>query len=234
MDTSSAAHALARVSAELTGPQNTAGGLVVLLRACRGFLDTAATGVMVENPQHALELLAASSHESSELEVLQAQLDEGPCIDAHTSGEAVHAAGLEECIGRWPTFGHELEKAGFVSVHASPLRWQGETIGSMGAFRRSNRPFEPEEELFAQAFADLATVMIVSLREVSGDELRRRLDESLAGRIAIEQAKGVVAERRGLSMEDAYEFLVQGAAEMDVPLAQWASERIAEAQARRS
>jgi signal transduction protein with GAF and PtsI domain len=229
MDTHDAAHALALVSAELIEPRDTAGGLVVLLRSCRAFLDTEATGVLVESAHEGLELLASSSHVASELEVLQAQLDEGPCVDAHASGENVQAAGSMQILHRWPTFGRELEKAGYASVHASPLRWQGEVFGSMGAFRRSDRPFDDEELVFAQAFADLASVMIVSLREVSGDELRARLDETLAVRIVVEQAKGVLAERRGVSMDEAHSLLLDAARESDQPLAVWARAQVEQA-----
>ncbi|MBA4609073.1 GAF and ANTAR domain-containing protein [Aeromicrobium sp. Marseille-Q0843] len=232
MDTSGAAHALARVSAELTDVHNVAGGLVVLLRSCGTFLDTQATGLLIENARGELELLSSSTHGAAELEVLQAQLDEGPCIDAHASGEAVQAAGLEECQRRWPAFGQALEKGGYGSVHASPVRWQGSVIGAMGAFRRSDRAFGDDEQVFSQAFADLAAVMIVSLDEVSGADLRARLDETLASRISIEQAKGVLAERQGLSMEDAYERLLDGAAEAGRPLTEWAGAIIADAQGR--
>lgn len=234
MDTNGAAHALARVSAELTDAHDVAGGLVVLLRSCGSFLDTQATGIMIENGQGALELLAASHHEASELEVLQAQLDEGPCVDAHASGESVQAAGMEECLGRWPRFGRALEKAGFASVHASPLRWQGVVIGGMGAFRRSDRPFAPDEQLFAQAFADLASVMIVSTGELSADGLRERLDETLASRIAIEQAKGVLVERRGISMAQAYDQLIDDAEAASRPLAEWAASVVSDAHRRYS
>lgn len=234
MDTNGAAHALARVSAELTDGHNVAGGLVVLLRSCGAFLDTQATGILVENSRGALELLGASSHEATELEVLQAQLDEGPCVDAHASGEGVQAAGLQECLTRWPRFGQALEKSGFASVHASPVRWQGAVIGAMGAFRKSDRPFAQDEQLFAQAFADLASVMIVSTGELSADDLRERLDETLASRIAIEQAKGVLAERRDISMAQAHEQLIDEASAAGRPLAEWAASVVSDAHRRYS
>jgi len=45
-------------------------------------------------------------------------------------------------------------------------------------------------------------------------------------------AKGVLAERHGLSMEDAYDRLVDDAAEAGRPLTEWADALIAEVQGR--
>lgn len=222
MDTDGAAHALARISADLTESTNVAGGLVALLRSGNSFIDTAAAGILVENGHGDLELLSASSHEASELELLQSQLDEGPCVDAHHTAGPVQVAGARACIDRWPYFGERMHRAGFGAVHASPLKWQGSVIGAMGMFRRSERDFGPDEQVFAQAFADLATVMIVISGEVPADELRRRLDESLDDRITVEQAKGVLAETHGISMSAAYDLLVEDSTKQRQPLTVWA------------
>jgi hypothetical protein len=104
-------------------------------------------------------------------------------------------------------------ETGFSSVHASPLRWQGVALGALGLFRHADTLLTAEEETVAQAFADLATLLIVQTDKVDLDTVRRRLQDVLATRIVIEQAKGVLAWNHGVDMAEAYEFLLRRAAE---------------------
>jgi hypothetical protein len=101
--------------------------------------------------------------------------------------------------------------AGFSTVHAAPLRWHRRTIGAMGMFRRSDDPLTAEEETVAQAFADLATLLIVQTDNVDLDTIRDRVQEALTARIVVEQAKGVLAETHGVDMAEAYRLLLRRA-----------------------
>jgi hypothetical protein len=212
MQSTRAADALARASAALVGEHDVAGFLASLLNSFADVLDVDAAGILVEE-RGRLELLAASSHAAAELELHQALQDEGPCVDAHADDVAVSLADpdLQE---RWPDFGRTLVDAGFHYAHASPLHWHGAAIGAMGAFRRTGTPFTDEENVVAQAFADLATLLIVQTEQVDLTALRRRVDELLSTRVVIEQAKGVLSEQEGVDMAEAYaELLRRSAAE---------------------
>jgi transcriptional regulator with GAF, ATPase, and Fis domain len=228
MDASIAAHALARASATLIGGSDVPGTLAALLNGCREALDVDAAGILVETNGR-LELLSASTHAAVELELHQAQLDEGPCVDAHASGEPVAVTGAADLAGRWPTFGASMVDSGFRSVHASPVRWQQSTLGAMGLFRRAATPFTADDDTFAQAFADIAASLIVSAEELTTDELTKRLERALEARIVIEQAKGVLAEQFGLDMDDAYELLVKSAADSDERLVEQSARIVREA-----
>src|SRR5215213_7731346 len=203
MEASRAADALAKASAALVAETDIAGFLASLLTSTTEVLQIDACGILVEDGDH-LDLLAASSHAAVELELHQAQLDEGPCVDAHESGQSVTAHG-SDLMDRWPRFGLTMLDSGFGSVHASPLRWHGVPLGAMGMFRRADEPLTAEEETVAQAFADLATLLIVQTDKVDLDDVRERVQEVLTARIVIEQAKGVLAEERRVDMAEAYQ-----------------------------
>ena len=60
----------------------------------------------------------------------------------------------------------------------------------------------------AQAFADVATIAILQHRVGRrGQSVNEQLHHALNTRIIIEQAKGVVAERAGLDMEQSFSRL---------------------------
>lgn len=228
MEASRVADALAKASAALVGETDIAGFLASLLVSSADVLRIDASGILVEDGDH-LDLLAASSHAAVELELHQAQLDEGPCVDAHASGQAVNAHG-QDVLTRWPQFGRTMLDSGYSSVHASPLRWHGVPLGAMGMFRRSDELLTPDEETVAQAFADLATSLIVQTDKVDIETVRQRVQELLTTRIVIEQAKGVLAESHGIDMAEAYELLVRRAADQDATLTATAQAAIDEAQ----
>ena len=60
----------------------------------------------------------------------------------------------------------------------------------------------------AQAFADVATIAVLQHRAVlEAQVLNDQLNYALNSRIVIEQAKGVLSERAGLNMEQAFAVL---------------------------
>jgi len=230
MEAARAADALAQASAALVDATDVAGFLATLLTSSTGVLHMDAGGILVEDGNR-LDLLAASSHAAVELELHQSQFDEGPCVDAHVSGRGVSAHG-SDLVNRWPRFGQTMLDSGFSSAHASPLRWHGKPIGAIGWFGRTDTVLRPDEETVAQAFADLATLLIVQTARVDLDTVRRRIQTVLTLRIVIEQAKGVLAWNHGIDMATAYELLVQRGADEGSTLTATARTVIDEAQNR--
>lgn len=230
MESSRAFDALAKASAALVRDTDIAGFLVSLLTSSAEVLQIDASGILVEDGDR-LDLLAASSHAAVELELHQSQLEEGPCVDAHEWGRPVKAHGAD-LVARWPRFGQTMLDSGFSSVHASPLRWHGVALGAMGVFRRTDKLLTPAEETVAQAFADLATLLIVRTAKVDLHVVRQRIQEVLTTRIVIEQAKGVLAWNHGVDMAAAYTLLLRRAADEGATLTATAETVIDEVQRR--
>lgn len=217
-----AARALADAISALLTRRDVVGALIDLLEKCKVGLDVQAAGILVET-SHGLDLLASTSHSIAEIELHQLHVDEGPCIDAHAGAVRVQEHSQAALLQRWPDFGRTMVNAGFESVHAAPLAYEGVAFGALGLFRRADEPFTNDESAIAQAFADIAAMLIVPPHEAPADELPDRLDEALSARVMIEQAKGVLAETHEVSMEDAYDLLVQNAREHREPLTAWAA-----------
>ena len=81
----------------------------------------------------------------------------------------------------------------------------GEVIGSLNLLRAEPGALPPTDLVAAQALADVATIGILQHRAA---ELHRllggQLQYALNSRVAVEQAKGVLAEHAGLDMDGAF------------------------------
>ena len=182
--------------------------LSLLSERCVELFEAEAAGVMLAGGGGVLQLLASSSERMRLLEVFELQRDEGPCPECFRTGEPVSAAELGEAAERWPTFAPEAMEVGFRAVHALPMRVRSVTIGALNLFRNRAGVLSGPDLRAAQALADVATLSILQHRRHSDSELlASQLQHALNSRVVIEQAKGVLAERSKVDMEEAFALL---------------------------
>lgn len=212
MDDGRARRALAHAEAKLEDPDDVAGSLAYIISSCQDVLDVDAVGVMVASRSARLQLLAASTHRAAELELHQSQIDEGPCVDAAADGVSVALSDQEAICRRWPIFGPAMIEAGFSAVHSAPLRVGSGQLGAMALFRRDPVPFDEAEDGAAQAYADLVTRAVTGRPDVAPEDVAELVERALAGRVAIERAKGVVAQTSDVDLAEAYERVREKAA----------------------
>lgn len=171
-------------------------------------LDVTACGLVLVDHHGVLNLVAASSDDSRILELMQLQNSEGPCLDCYTSGVPVHCADLNDEGGRWPRFAPAACEKGFRGVHALPMRLRESVIGAMNLFTSRVQPLGNDRIALGQALADIATIGIMHERTIRQYEVvTEQLQTALNSRILIEQAKGVLAERLGTSIDEAFRLL---------------------------
>jgi hypothetical protein len=86
-----------------------------------------------------------------------------------------------------------------------PLRLRNEVIGAMNVFDTSLHELTLTESNLLRAFADAATIGILQERTVKQQsDLSIQLQGALNSRVAVEQAKGIVAERLNVDMDTAF------------------------------
>jgi transcriptional regulator with GAF, ATPase, and Fis domain len=201
--------------------------LHTLIERTVDLVDADAGGIMLADQRGGLEVMAASSHASRLVELFELQHDEGPCLDAFRSGRSVTRVDEAEMAAAWPVFTPRLAAAGFASAQAIPLRLREDVIGALNIFRIAPGALEPADMKLARALADVATVGILQQRVISAREiLAEQLETALNSRILIEQAKGVLAERSGVSVDEAFVLLRSHARNTGSPLRQVATEVI--------
>jgi GAF domain-containing protein len=170
-------------------------------------LSASAAGVMLADPRGELRVAASSNEAAGLLDLFQIQNDQGPCLDCFRSGQPITAA-IAEQSQRWPRFAAAAAQHGFRTVEALPMRLRDQVIGALNLFRAAPGPFDPADLRIGQALADVATIGLLHERNVRRSEsVAEQLQAALNSRVVIEQAKGKLAERLAIEMDQAFSML---------------------------
>jgi GAF domain-containing protein len=182
--------------------------LTGLTDRCVSLLGVSAAGVMLASPAGRLALAASSSEAMRLLELFELQAQEGPCLDAFRTGEPAVHEDLEAGSGRWPAFTAAAREAGFGSACALPLRLREATLGALNLLSVTRSAMAEADLIVARAFADLAALSITQHRaSEEAQHLNEQLSAALTSRVVIEQAKGVISERAGVPLDEAFSRL---------------------------
>jgi GAF domain-containing protein len=199
---------LVEMADTLAGDYDIVDMLTGLADRCVHLLGVSAAGVMLASPAGSLALVASSSEAMRLLELFELQAQEGPCLDAFRTGEPVAHENLQAGAGRWPSFSAAALSGGFASALALPLRLREVTLGALNLLSATRTPMNESDLIVARAFADLAALSIAQHRaSTEAQRLNEQLSGALTSRVVIEQAKGVIAERAGTDLAEAFSRL---------------------------
>ena len=174
-----------------------------------GLLGADAAGLIIADQRGDLQVVASTSQEARVLEVFQVQNAEGgPCVECYRTGHQLVNLDVDEIADRWPRFRDACVTAGFRSSHALPMRKRDQTIGALNLYCVDRSPMSAGDVSLGQAMADVATIGLLQERIIRQQEiLSEQLQNALNSRVLIEQAKGVLAERVGIEVEEAFALL---------------------------
>ena len=182
--------------------------LVLLVERSVELLDAAAAGLVLADERGHLRVIASTSDAIEVVELFEVQHDQGPCFDSWRTGEPVVAAHLPEARERWPAFVPIATAAGFRAANAFPVRLRRRVLGAMNLFRTESGALSAADAVAGRALADVAAISLCQVRAIRDAQLvTDQLQHALQSRIAIEQAKGMLAERSGLAMDEAFSRL---------------------------
>jgi GAF domain-containing protein len=170
-------------------------------------LDVAAAGILLADAEGNLRVIGASDERTNLLELFQIQNDQGPCLDSFRTGSVVSNSRLD-LESPWPDFAAASVGSGLPSVLAVPLRLKKLTIGCLNMFGTKPKPLSDSDIALAQALADVATIAIVQDAATRQATIREdELQHALNSRVAIEQAKGMIAATHAVDMNEAFRRL---------------------------
>jgi hypothetical protein len=182
--------------------------LQTLVEQASRILAASDAGILLPNDAGDLEVVASTSERSHLISLLQLRADEGPCVDAFNTGKTYAVDDIAATGSRWPTFESSATAVGYRSMYAIPMRFREETIGSLNVFSDRLGPLPSPDMVIATALTDIATVTLIQERALREANIARsQLQRALESRIVIEQAKGVIAHREQVDMDEAFALL---------------------------
>ncbi|MBN9238473.1 MAG: hypothetical protein BGO97_02220 [Micrococcales bacterium 70-64] len=165
-------------------------------------------GIVLADADGALHVAATSDARSKDVEIIQLGTRTGPCFEAFQTGSSIAVDDIAARRDEWPEFADLALAKGFRSMRAIPLRLRDVTLGSLNLFSERVGPLPPQDAVLAQAMADVATIGLVQDRVIARHEtVAGQLTAALDSRVRIEQAKGLLAHRHDVSVEEAFALL---------------------------
>jgi transcriptional regulator with GAF, ATPase, and Fis domain len=182
--------------------------LTLLTARCVELFELSAAGLFLADSPNGLRLVASSNHDPEVLDLFELQHADGPTLDCYRTGTPVTCEDLGAASDHWPAFTERAIGAGWASIYALPMHLRADVVGALALLRAEPGALPEADRVAAQALADVATIGILQHRAAEEHRLlAEQLQYALDSRVAIEQAKGVLAEHAGLDMSGAFDAL---------------------------
>ncbi len=200
---------LSELTASLADGHEADAVLRLVTGACERLLAATAIGLLLTDPRGGLSVVSASDERTRFLELLQDQVDEGPCVDCVRQGTYVHCPDLEADRDRWPTFRPAALAAGFRAIHAVPVHLAGQVVGGLNMFYSAPTEWEPWQQQLGQVLADLAVLGLSQERDPARTHrLATQTLTTLNDRVMLAHAIGMVAGSLDVGIDAARELVL--------------------------
>jgi ANTAR domain/GAF domain len=152
-----------------------------------------------------------------ELDAMQRQTEQGPCLDAMRNEGVFYAEDLGD-DPRWPRFGPEAVAGGVRSMLALPLSVDG-VPGALNLYARYPNAFGVIDRGRGMLLATMAGMAFSFARTHEAEERRAaNLQAALATREMIGQAQGILMERERITPDQAFDILRRASQHLNVKL----------------
>ncbi|WIM92563.1 GAF domain-containing protein [Actinoplanes oblitus] len=197
---------LAELSDALVADLDVDGLLERITHRCIELLDAQAAGVMLADDRGVLRLLAAAPEFTTWIDLVESA--PAPATWSFATGLPVTDADLDIPDPRWAAFARQAREGGFRSVAALPMRIRGEVIGVLSLLRHRAGWLTPEQLSLAQSLANVATAGLLTQHDQGYRAvLAAQSQRVLSGRVAVERARGILAELLDIGVDTALDEL---------------------------
>ncbi len=179
--------------------------------------------VTLRDPDGSFHTPAHSDPLAVELDRLQYDIGEGPCLTAtRIPGPAVARTGDLAGEAAWPHFGPSAARRGLRSSLATallPHARHPRLTGALNLFSKSHDAFDDaacDRALLLATHASLALAGVRTAEEAG--HRTAQLREALSTREVIGQAQGILMQRRGITGADAFDVLRRASNDLNVKL----------------
>jgi transcriptional regulator with GAF, ATPase, and Fis domain len=148
-----------------------------------------------------LRTVAATSDLVEQVNNLEHELNEGPCLDALHMRRTYRIDDMSH-ERRWPRFAAAAQAHGIQSMLGYRLFTNGRTLGSLDLYSTQPSAFDAEAEIVGELFAAHAAIALL------GSTQHSEWQAALNSRDDIGMAKGILMNRDGLTDDQAFHVLV--------------------------
>lgn len=209
---------LTRFSRTMAGRYDVSDVLYELSDAVTQVLDAAGAGVSLGDDHGRLRFATASNAVITEVENVQQESQQGPCHVAFSTNESVFVRDLG-ASSEWPVLRDAALRCGLASVAGIPMVFDRRAVGSLNIYDDHIRDWTERDLTTARLLADIATGYLVHASELDrACRVNEQLEAALRSRVLIEQAKGLLAGERGISLDEAFAVLRSHARSRNAPL----------------
>jgi hypothetical protein len=158
-------------------------------------------GVTVVESRRRLRTVAATGELVKHIDQAQYRTMQGPCLDALWVEPLISMPDVR-AEQRWPQFTAAARRYGLGSMLSLRLFAAGRQMGSLNLYATSPRAFGDESIDTSRAFVTHAAGALASAERIG------HLEQALAHRDVIGQAKGILMERHKITADHAFQLLV--------------------------
>jgi GAF domain-containing protein len=175
------------------------------LEACEYAGITVIEGGRISSP-------ASSNDVPRIVDAIQAEVGEGPCVDAIVEHE-VFITGDLLSEQRWPQFSRRAhQETGVMSILSIRLFVEHDTMGALNLYSTQPDAFHARDVALAAVFATHAAVAMSAARREAD------LERKAASRDLIGRAKGIVMALRHVTDDEAFALLREASQRLNVKL----------------
>jgi len=219
-DSSDLVDVLADLARQLQQEVGTEDTLEKVVAAAIALIPGAEEGsISVVSGRTKVESWAASGDLPYDMDALQSQTGQGPCLDAAFKAEVVAVPDMATDT-RWPDFASQAAQAGVGSMLSFRLFVSGDDLGAMNLYNRTPGAFNEESRDIGSPFAAHAAVALAQVQQ------RDNVQAAMDTRDLIGQAKGILMERHKLTGTQAFQLLITVSQHRNIKLREVADELV--------
>lgn len=213
---------IAAAARDLKGEDDPQSTMETAVRLAVGMVAGAErAGVSLAKRGHTLETPAVSDDVVTKIDLLQAEYDEGPCMDAIYKEPEVYSADLTN-DRRWPRWGPKIfDQYGVRSMLCFRLFTSDDTVGALNLYSNRADGFDDDDRDHGLALSAHIAVAVAAAQQMDG------LRVAMQTRNVIGQAQGILMERFQLDAQAAFAVLTRVSSHSNRKLRDVANELIA-------
>jgi GAF domain-containing protein len=182
-----------------------------VIDACVQVFGVSGSGLMIADDQSVLRYAVATDGPGRQLEDVQLESGDGPCVQAFVRDEIVVSEDLAK-DERWPQVAAKVGPLGVHGMLGVPTYLSGLPVGSLDVYVDQPHNWDRSEQRALRSYADVVgSLMEAALTAHQAGELAGQLNYALEHRVPIERGIGYLMARDRLDHADAFNRLRRSA-----------------------